>query len=98
MKDESPCGGVRKERSGEEENELRRTSRTVCPGWPPPLFFGFFFFLVGWVASIHNAKRQWSQVAAGSQQRRRHHQHRRRIGKRLQSMGVPAQIGSRHGC
>ena len=47
MKDESPCGGVRKERSGEEENELRRTSRTVCPGWPPPLFFGFFFFFGG---------------------------------------------------
>ena len=58
MKDESPCGGVRKERSGEEENELRRTSRTVCPGWPPPpffCFFLFFFFLVGWVAN--NASR-----------------------------------------
>ena len=57
MKDESPCGGVRKERSGEEENELRRTSRTVCPGWPPPFFFVFFlFFFFGGVGRFNS---QW---------------------------------------
>ena len=37
-KDESPCRRVRKWRSCKEKNELRKTSRTVCPGWP--FFFG----------------------------------------------------------